>query len=60
MKHAYVLLAQGLGDDEYEYVVIGVYSTKERAEQAAQALADEFAMDDVETVTRIETYTVDA
>jgi len=61
MQTMYVLQAQGLGDDEYAYENIGVYSSRERAENALQNFVRECYDDGLSSVeTRIEEFELDA
>ena len=61
MQTMYVLQAQGLGDDEYAYENIGVYSSKERAENALQNFVRECYDDGLSSIeTRIEEFELDA
>ena len=59
-QQVYVLLAQGLGDAEYEFVNIGVYSTEKLATAADLKLQDQWIEQGLEIATRIEQYTLDA
>lgn len=61
MKKAYILQVQGWGDDEYEFVNVGVFSSKVNAEMGQRNVIAEWAEDvGGELVTRIETWDVDA
>ena len=56
----FILQAQGFGDNEYEFYNIGVYSSMPKLNKALKNLQDEWAEDDMDVVTQVETYTVDA
>jgi hypothetical protein len=61
MQTMYVLQAQGLGSDEYAYDNIGVYSSREHAENALQNFTREAYDDGLSSVeTRIEEFELDA
>jgi hypothetical protein len=61
MQTMYVLQGQGLGSDEYAYDNIGVYSSRERAENALQNFTREAYDDGLSSVeTRIEEFELDA
>jgi hypothetical protein len=61
MQTMYVLQAQGLGDDEYAYESIGVYSSKENAENALQNFVRECYDDGLSSIeTRIEEFELNA
>lgn len=58
---AYVLQVQGWGDDEDEFVNVGVYSSKVNAETAQRNAISEWAEDTGgELVTQIEVFDMDA
>ena len=52
----FVLQAQGFGDNEFEFYNIGVFSNKADAEQAQRNCIAEGLEDDMEIVTKIETW----
>ena len=52
----FVLQAQGFGDNEFEFYNIGVFSNKVDAEQAQRNCIAEGLEDDMEIVTKIETW----
>ena len=55
MQKMYVLQAQGMGDDEYAYESIGVYSSRENAENALQNFVRECYDDGLSSIeTRID------
>ena len=61
MQTMYVLQAQGLGDDEYAYESIGVYSSRENAENALQNFTRECYDDGLSSIeTRIDEFELDA
>jgi hypothetical protein len=61
MKQVYMLQVQGWGDDEYEFVNIGAYSSKVNAEMAQRNAISEWAEDTGgELVTKIEVWELDA
>ena len=61
MQTMYVLQAQGLGSDEYAYESIGVYSSRERAENALQNFVRECYDDGLSSIeTRIDEFELDA
>jgi hypothetical protein len=57
----YVLQAQGLGDNEYEFYNVGVYSSVAKLEAAKQNFINEWAAGGLEDVElNVEKYEVDA
>ena len=61
MKKVFVLQVQGWGDDEDEFVNVGVYSSKVGAETAQRNAISEWAEDTGgELITQIETFELDA
>ena len=61
MQKVYVLQAQGLGDNEYEFYNVGVYSSIANLEAAKQNFINEWdagGLEDVEL--NVEQYEVDA
>jgi hypothetical protein len=57
----YVLQGQGLGDDEFAYENIGVYSSRESAENALQNFIRDVYDDGLSSIeTRIEEFELDA
>jgi uncharacterized protein YfcZ (UPF0381/DUF406 family) len=56
----YVLQGQGLGDDEYAYENIGVYSSRENAENALQNFTRDVISEGCYIETRIEEFELDA
>jgi len=61
MQIIYVLQAQGLGDNEYEFYNVGVYSSVAKLEAAKQNFINEWAADGLEDVEfNVEQYKVDA
>jgi hypothetical protein len=61
MQIIYVLQAQGLGDNEYEFYNVGVYSSVAKLEAAKQNFINEWdagGLEDVEL--NVEQYEVDA
>ena len=60
MQTMYVLQGQGMGDDEYAYENIGVYSSRERAENALQNFTREIISEGCSIETRIEEFELDA
>ena len=60
MVKVFILQAQGFGDDEMEFVNIGAYSSMPKLNKALKVLRKNWAEDDLDVVTRVETYTVDA
>ena len=58
---AYVLLAQGLGDgSEDEFVIVGVYTSRINLEIAERNLIAEGLEDDLEIVTDMQVWEMDA
>jgi hypothetical protein len=56
-----VLQAQGLGDNEYEFYNVGVYSSVAKLEAAKQNFINEWAAGGLEDVElNVEQYEVDA
>lgn len=60
MQTVYILLAQGLGDSESEFVNIGAYSTEKLATRADLLLQEQWIEDGLEIATRIEQFVLDA
>ena len=61
MQIIYVLQAQGLGDNEYEFYNVGVYSSVAKLERAKQNFINEWAAGGLEDVElNVEQYEVDA
>ena len=61
MQTVYVLQAQGLGDNEYEFYNVGVYSSVAKLEAAKQNFINEWAAGGLEDVElNVEQYEVDA
>jgi hypothetical protein len=61
MQIIYVLQAQGLGDNEYEFYNVGVYSSVAKLEAAKQNFINEWAAGGLEDVElNVEQYEVDA
>jgi hypothetical protein len=61
MQKVYVLQAQGLGDNEYEFYNIGVYDSISKLETAKQNFTSEWAKDGLEDVEfNVEEYEVNA
>jgi hypothetical protein len=61
MQKVYVLQAQGLGDNEYEFYNVGVYSSVAKLEAAKQNFINEWAAGGLEDVElNVEQYEVDA
>ena len=61
MQTMYVLQAQGLGDNEYEFYNVGVYSSVAKLEAAKQNFINEWAAGGLEDVElNVEQYEVDA
>jgi len=61
MQTMYVLQAQGLGDDENAYESIGVYSSRENAENALQNFVrDFFGEAGFSVATRIDEFELNA
>ena len=61
MQIIYVLQAQGLGDNEYEFYNVGVYSSVAKLEAAKQNFINEWAAGGLEDVVlNVEQYEVDA
>ena len=61
MQTMYVLQAQGLGDDEDAYESIGVYSSRENAENALQNFTrDFFSEEGFSVATRIDEFELNA
>jgi hypothetical protein len=61
MQKVYVLQAQGLGDNEYEFYNVGVYSSVAKLEAAKQNFINEWEADGLEDVEfNVEQYEVDA
>ncbi len=61
MQKVYVLQAQGLGDNEYEFYNVGVYSSVAKLEAAKQNFIREWAAGGLEDVElNVEQYEVDA
>jgi len=59
MKQVYILQAQGFGDSESEFYNIAVFSTEAKLNAQLAVLQAEWASDDMEVVTNIETMEVD-
>jgi hypothetical protein len=60
MAKVFVLLAQGYGDREDEFYNVGVYSSKINAETAQRNFIAEALEDELDAVTQIETWELDA
>jgi len=61
MQTMYVLQAQGIGDDENAYESIGVYSSRENAENALQNFVrDFFGEAGFSVATRIDEFELNA
>ena len=61
MQKVYVLQAQGLGDNEYEFYNIGVYDSISNLENANQNVTREWQADGLEDVVlNVEEYEVNA
>jgi uncharacterized protein YfcZ (UPF0381/DUF406 family) len=60
MQTMYVLQGKGLVDDEYAYENIGVYSSRERAENALQNFTRDIISEGCSIETRIEEFELDA
>ena len=60
MTRVFVLLAQGYGDREDEFYNVGVYSSKVNAETAQRNFIAEALEDDLDAVTDIEEWELDA
>ena len=61
MQIIYVLQAQGLGDNEYEFYNVGVYSSVAKLEVAKQNFINEWAAGGLEDVElNVEQHEVDA
>ena len=60
MAKVFVLQAQGYGDREDEFYNVGVYSSKINAETAQRNFIAEALEDDLDAVTQIETWELDA
>ena len=61
MQIIYVLQAQGLGDNEYEFYNVGVYSSVAKLQAAKQNFINEWAAGGLEDVElNVEQYEVDA
>jgi len=61
MQKVYVLQAQGLGDNEYEFYNVGVYDSTANLERAKQKFTQEWAAGGLEDVVlNVEEYEVNA
>ena len=61
MQKVYVLQAQGLGDNEYEFYNIGVYDSISNLENAKQNFTREWQADGLtDVVLNVEEYEVNA
>jgi hypothetical protein len=60
MQKVYVLQVQGWGDNENEFYVTGVYDSKDAVETAQRNLISEADADELETVTQIEVFELNA
>jgi hypothetical protein len=61
MQTVYVLQAQGLGDNEYEFYNVGVYDSISKLETAKQNFINEWAAGGLEDVEiNVEKYEVNA
>ena len=60
MQTMYVLQGQGMGDDEYAYENIGVYSSRENAENALQNFTRDVISEGCYIETRIEEFELNA
>ena len=61
MQTMYVLQGQGMGDDEYAWENVGVYSSRERAENALQNFVRECFDDGLSSIeTRIDEFELNA
>jgi hypothetical protein len=61
MQTVYVLQAQGLGDNEYEFYNVGVYDSVSNLETAKQNFINEWAAGGLEDVEiNVEKYEVNA
>ena len=61
MQKVYVLQAQGLGDNEYEFYNVGVYDSISNLERAKLKFTSEWAAGGLEDVElNVEEYTVNA
>jgi hypothetical protein len=61
MQTVYVLQAQGLGDNEYEFYNVGVYDSVSNLETAKQNFINEWAAGGLEDVElNVEEYEVNA
>ena len=61
MQKVYVLQAQGLGDNEYEFYNVGVYDSVSNLERAKQNFINEWEAGGLEDVElNVEQYEVDA
>ena len=61
MQKMYVLQAQGLGDNEYEFYNVGVYDSVSNLERAKQNFTQEWAAGGLEDVVlNVEQYEVNA
>jgi len=57
MTTVFILMGEGFGDDEYAFEPVSVHSTRERAEAALAALAEQTELD--HDSFRIDEYAVD-
>ena len=60
MQKVYVLQVQGWGDNENEFYVTGVYDSKDAVETAQRNLISEADADELEAVTQIEVFELNA
>jgi hypothetical protein len=61
MQTVYIIQAQGLGDDEYAYESIGVYSSRENADNALQNFTRDFVSEaGFAVATRIDEFELNA
>lgn len=61
MQTVYILQAQGFGDDEYEFVNIGAFSTMDKLNAELASLQEEWTTElELDVVTRVEEFKLDA
>lgn len=60
MAKVYVLLAEGYGDREDAFYIVGAFSSKVNAEMGQRNFVAEALEDGLDAVTQIETWELDA